>query len=76
MVNNIKAEMARRDLTYEGLAEFLDVSVSTVKGWLNNNKSIPSSSIIKMAKAWGVSSDYLLGITKQEDLFKNSPKPA
>lgn len=65
MHNNIKAEMAREEMTNETLANFLDVSLSTVKGWFNNNKSIPSSALIKMSKRWNVSTDYLLGLTNQ-----------
>ncbi len=65
MHNNIKAEMAREEMTNETLAVFLDVSLSTVKGWFNNNKSIPSSALIKMSRRWNVSTDYLLGLTNQ-----------
>lgn len=65
MFNNIKAEMARYDMTNEKLAAFLGVSVSTVKGWFNSDKSIPSSALIKMSNEWNVSSDYLLGLTNQ-----------
>lgn len=65
MHNNIKAEMAREEMTNETLAIFLDVSLSTVKGWFNNNKSIPSSALIKMSRRWNVSTDYLLGLTNQ-----------
>ena len=63
MLNNIKAEMARRDMTNSSLAEFLGISESTVKGWFNRNQSIPSSALVKMANAWNVSTDYLLGLS-------------
>lgn len=63
MLNNIKAEMARHDMTNASLAEFLDLSESTVKGWFYNEKSIPSSALVKMSQAWNVSTDYLLGLT-------------
>lgn len=63
MLNNIKAEMARRDMTNASLADFLNISESTVKGWFYNEKSVPSSALIKMAKEWNVSTDYLLGLT-------------
>lgn len=65
MFNNIKAEMARDDMNNEDLANFLGVSTSTVKNWFNQNKSIPSSAIIKMSQKWSVSTDYLLGLTNQ-----------
>lgn len=65
MLNNIKAEMARDEMTNESLANFVGVSVSTVKGWFNSSKSIPSSALIKMAKKWSVSTDYLLGLVDQ-----------
>lgn len=63
MLNNIKAEMARHDMTNASLAEFLNLSESTVKGWFYNEKSIPSSALVKMAQTWNVSTDYLLGLT-------------
>ncbi len=63
MLNNIKAEMARYDMTNASLADFLGLSESTVKGWFYSEKSIPSSALIKMAQEWNVSTDYLLGLT-------------
>lgn len=63
MFNNIKAELARYDMSQENLAEFLGISSSTVKNWFNGKATIPSSALIKMSQRWGVSTDYLLGLT-------------
>lgn len=60
--NNIKAEMARSNMTQQGLAECLKVSPTTIKNWLNGKSEIPSGALIKMAQYWCVSADYLLGL--------------
>ena len=65
---NIEAERARYNLTQAELAESLSVSRATYKNWQSGRSEIPGS--IAMTKLFGVSSDYLLGLTHHE------PKPA
>lgn len=60
---NIEAERARLNLTRTELAENLSVSRKTYANWQNGKTDIPSSFIIAMTKLFGVSSDYLLGVT-------------
>ena len=67
---NIEAERARYNLTQAELAESLSVSRATYKNWQSGRIEIPGSQIIAMTKLFGVSSDYLLGLTHHE------PKPA
>jgi len=62
--NNIKAEMARNELSQSDLATLLDVSPTTVKNWLCGKTEIPSSALIRMSKEWRVSADYLLSLEK------------
>jgi len=64
--NNIKAEMARSDMTQQELANFLAVSASSVKNWFNGKSEIPSGALIKMAKKWNVTADYLLGLNSDK----------
>ncbi len=45
------------------LAKTLGVSYSTIKSWMSGKTEMPCSQIIAMTKLFGVSSDYLLGLT-------------
>ena len=60
--NNIEAERARQGLTVEELAGQIGISRRTYYTWQSNN-NIPASKLIAMAKLFGCSIDYLLGIT-------------
>lgn len=62
MYQNIEAERARYKMTQQELANALGVSLRTVQYWLRGKKDIPSSALIQMAKMWGKSIDYLLGL--------------
>lgn len=62
---NIEAERARNSLTQEKLSEAILVSRKTYKNWQDGKREIPGDKIIAMAKLFGVSSDYLLGIDSQ-----------
>lgn len=54
------------------LAHALGISYSTLKSWMGGKTEIPCSKLIAMTKLFGVSSDYLLGITQ----VRNAPTPA
>ena len=60
MFPNIKAEIARNNLTMCELANMLKVNRKTVSKWLNEG-SIPAYALIKMAEIFNVTIDYLLG---------------
>lgn len=62
MFPNIKAEMARSGITKQSLAEYLGISSTTIRNWFNGKSEIPSGALVKMAKMWDVSADYLLGL--------------
>ena len=62
MFPNIKAEMARNGMTKQSLAEYLGISSTTIRNWFNGKSEIPSGALVKMAKMWDVSADYLLGL--------------
>lgn len=59
---NIKAEMARNDMTNKMLAEKLSVSEKTVSNWKCGRTDIPSEKLLAMARLWNVTTDYLLGL--------------
>ncbi|WP_173015678.1 MULTISPECIES: helix-turn-helix transcriptional regulator [unclassified Lactonifactor] len=63
---NIEAERARKRLTKEELAKTLDISVKTYYNWINGDTDIPGSALLKMAKLFGTSIEYLLEETEKE----------
>lgn len=66
MYDNIHAELGRNRMTISELANKLNVSRSTASAWMNGKREIPAHAIIKMAKIFGCSTDYLLGIQPQK----------
>ncbi|HPD89010.1 MAG TPA: helix-turn-helix transcriptional regulator [Oscillospiraceae bacterium] len=67
---NIEAERARRNLSYESMAERLGVTRKTLYNWIVSGK-IPQNKIEDMADYFGCSVDYLLS---HEITFKNAIK--
>ena len=60
MLQNIKAEMARANLTNQQLAERLSVSVKTISNWKTGKTDVPSSKLVEMSQLFNCSIDYLL----------------
>lgn len=60
MYMNIEAEMARRSVKKQDLANLLSVSRNTVHSWVSGKTPIPSTALQKMSSMWGVTTDYLL----------------
>lgn len=50
--------------TQQQLADSLGVSRSLVKAWENNDRPIRSDDLAKLASHYGVSADYLLGLSE------------
>lgn len=55
-----------KDLSQAELADLLNVSQTTYSRYETGKLDIPSQSLIKLAKFYNVSVDYLLGLTKSE----------
>ena len=53
----------RERITQERLAEIVSSSKSTISGYETGNRSPDSNMLISLANHFGVSVDYLLGIT-------------
>lgn len=51
-----------KGLSLEDVAKDLNLDKTTLKMWENNKKVLTISSIIKIAKYFNVSVDYLLGL--------------
>ncbi|HWQ70976.1 MAG TPA: helix-turn-helix transcriptional regulator [Desulfitobacteriaceae bacterium] len=52
-----------RDLNQQTLADLLNVNQTTYSRYESGTLDIPSVSLIKLAKFYGTSIDYLLGLT-------------
>lgn len=52
-----------RDLTQQALADLLNISQTTYSRYESGTLDIPSISLIKLAKFYHTSIDYLLGLT-------------
>lgn len=52
-----------RNLTQKELAEYLHVKQNTYSQYENEQRQIPISSLIALAKFYNTSADYLLGLT-------------
>lgn len=63
LFENMEAERERHKMSREYVAEVLEVSVSAYEEWLVGKTEIPGTVIVRLARLWGVSSDYLLGLS-------------
>lgn len=71
---NMEAERARRGMTRDVVADHLGVTRRTYLNWMNGRSEIPCSAIVKLARLWGTTTDYLLGLTDYPFDF-NQRKP-
>lgn len=53
------------DLSQNTVAEYLHISQATYSRYESGKLDIPSAALIALAKYYGVSVDYLLGITSE-----------
>lgn len=53
---------SEKGLSIKGLAEEVKISSSTICRWENEQADVSGTSIIILAKYFGVSADYLLGL--------------
>jgi transcriptional regulator with XRE-family HTH domain len=59
----IKMLREEQELTHVDLAKKLDCSIGLISLWENNLRKPNADSLIALAKFFGVSADYLLGIS-------------
>lgn len=64
-VMNIKAERVRLGLSTGDAARALGVALNTLLGWERNEKIPNGSSLARLARFYGCSADWLLGITEE-----------
>ena len=59
---NLEAERGRKQLTKEGISRELGITSRTYWNYVTGGP-IPSDKLVQMARMFGCSTDYLLGLT-------------
>lgn len=62
---NIEAERGRVQMTKEEISKELGITSKTYLAYTRGERPIPSFTLLKMARMFGCSTDYLLGYTPQ-----------
>ena len=70
MYQHIRDLREDQDLTQHQLAAFLNINQATYCRYENGTLDIPSSTLIKLAKFYKTSVDYLLGLTTNKTPYK------
>ena len=58
----VKQTLKEQGITHKRLAQALDIQTSTLCEWLNDHNEPPMQTIVDIANALEVSTDYLLGV--------------
>lgn len=66
-MNNLRELRKKNSLQQTELAQKLGVAQSTLSGWENGKFEIDNQSLIKIAKMFHVSIDYILGLDFQNE---------
>ena len=62
----IKSLRLRQNMTQKELGELLDVSTVSIRHWESGTKNPSMFAIISLARIFRVSTDYILGVTSEE----------
>ncbi|MCD8130485.1 MAG: helix-turn-helix transcriptional regulator [Lachnospiraceae bacterium] len=65
-MGHLKELRRRRGLTQEGLANVLGTSQQTISRIENNEDMIPTDLLVKLAKFYNVSADYIVALTDEK----------
>lgn len=60
--------MRKKNLSITQLSKALGINHSTLRGWLKHSKSPRYKNIIRVARYFNVTVDYLLGIIDRDDI--------
>ena len=66
-MKRIRAERAMLCLTQTELGKKLGVDQRTIRRWEMGETDIPSSTILKLAKMFGCSTDWLFGLSERRN---------
>lgn len=74
-MNRLKYLRTEKGENLEKVAEYLNVSIQTISNYENEKRDMTPDTIIKLAKYFGVSTDYLLGKSdiRNSEEIKNIP---
>ena len=72
MYQNIRSLREDRDITQKQIAEYLHCSQQVYSNYELGQRDIPTDILIKLALFYGVSTDFLLGLT---DIPTRNVKP-
>ena len=64
---NIRALREDNDLTQKHISDFLNCSQQVYSNYELGQRDIPTEVLIKLARYYGVSTDYLLGLTDEKE---------
>ena len=67
MYPNIRSLREDRDITQKQIAEFLHCSQQVYSNYELGQRDIPTDILIKLAEYYGVSTDFLLGLTENKN---------
>lgn len=70
----IAALRKEHSMTQPMLAEKMNVSQSTVTSWENDRRGVGNDDLLKLAKLFDVSTDYLLGRTNKRHYYSLTDK--
>ena len=62
----IEAERIKRGIDKDQFSRSLGVTRRTIANWQNGKTEIPVSKLLAIANMWGVSTDYLLGLSTED----------
>lgn len=62
------------DITQTQIAEFLHIKQNTYSQYENGQRGLPIDVLIKLAKYFNTSTDYILGLTNESKPYPTSKK--
>lgn len=74
MFDRIRNLREDKDLSQRVLAEYLQIHQTTYSDYERGNLKIPPDVLIKLSKFYGVSVDYLLGLTDETQPYSQQKK--
>ena len=70
--NNLKYCREELEMTQDELGYIFGVSRKTVAGWENNHDTMPLAKLVKFSNLYKYSLDYVMGLTRSNNNFKES----
>ena len=67
MYHNIRALREDRDITQKQIADYLHCSQQVYSNYELGQRDIPTDILIKLSEYYGVSTDFLLGLTENKN---------